>query len=69
MGSFTFAPRRRSYGTIWQLIVVVISFIQKKIFKINLIDTNIVTVDMITTSTQTINMINTDIVELEMESC
>lgn len=69
MGGFTFAPRRRAYGTFWQIAIGVIFRVLKKIFKINLIDTNIVTVDMITTSTQTINMINTDIVELEMESC
>ena len=68
MGGFTFAPRRRSYGTFWQILFPAIFGILKKIFKIDMIDTNIVTIDMIETSTVTINMINTETREIEMEN-
>lgn len=69
MGSFTFAPRRRSYSTIWQIILAVVTFVRTKIFRIAMIDTNTITIDMISTATPIVNMINTDTIVIDMEKC
>jgi len=59
MGGFSFAPRRRSYSTFWQIVLRIIFRKLLKIFTLDLIDTQVVT----------INLINTEIIEIEVENC
>ncbi len=56
MGGFTFAPRRRAYGTFWQILFPAIFRLLKRIFTINVVDTQTITIDMINTETKTIEM-------------
>lgn len=68
MGSFSFAPRRRSRSTWWQIILGFV-LILKKIFTVHVTDTQAVTVDVTLTQAVTVNLTNTEALDVEMESC